>query len=64
MPKRNLHERILDAEVRCSQWRADGNEALEKGDKKKAEECYQKSQYWLDRYNLLSGKSDRPAPKS
>lgn len=32
MPKRNLHERKLDAEVRSSQWLADGNEARERGD--------------------------------
>lgn len=64
MPKRNLHERKLYAEVRSSQWLADGNEARERGDMKEAEECYRKSQYWLDRYNLLAGVSDRPAPKS
>jgi len=64
MPKRNLHERILDADVRSSQWLADGNEAREKGNMKKAEECYRKSQYWRDRYNLLTGASDRPAPNS
>lgn len=29
----------------------------------KADECYAKAQYWLDRANLLSGRSDRPAPK-
>lgn len=62
-PKKPLHERILDAEVRCSRWLADGNEALEAGLTEKAEECYSKSQFWLDRYNLLTNQSDRPAPK-
>lgn len=63
MPKKTLRERILDAETRCNIWLADGNEARERGDLSRAEECYAKSQYWLDRYNLLSGKGDRPPPK-
>ncbi len=42
---------------------ADGNPAREAGDTAKADECYAKAQYWLDRANLLSGRSDRPAPK-
>ncbi len=63
-PKRSLEERALDAEVRASQWRADGNAASEAGQQKKAEECFAKAQYWLDRANLLSGRGERPAPKS
>lgn len=63
MPKKTLRERIVDADVRGSKWLADGNEAAERGDKKRAEECYAKGQFWLDRYNLLAGNADRPAPK-
>jgi hypothetical protein len=53
----SLSEQILDAEVRGSQWLADGNLASEKGDQRKAEECYRKSQFWLDRRNALEAKS-------
>lgn len=42
---------------------ADANEARERGDSAAAEKCDTKSQYWLDRYNLLAGNSERPAPK-
>ncbi|MEM8515199.1 hypothetical protein RCH14_004559 [Massilia sp. MP_M2] len=63
VPQKSLKARQLDAEVRSSQWLADGNEARENGDKAKAEKCYAKSLYWLDRYNLLAGKSDKPAPR-
>jgi hypothetical protein len=63
MPKRDLSNRILDAEVRASRWLADANAAREQGMVAQASEYDTKSQYWLDRYNLLSGKSNRPAPK-
>ena len=45
----------INAEVRASKWLADGNEASERGDKVKAERCYEKAQFWLDRYNKLAG---------
>lgn len=51
-----LRSRMIDAEMRGSSWLADGNEAAERGDKKKADACYEKSQFWLDRYNSLSDK--------
>ena len=63
MPVRCLADRILDAEVLASKWLADANEARERGDMATAEKCDSKSQFWLDRYNLLSGKGERPAPK-
>lgn len=62
--KRSLEDRALDAEVRASQWLADGNAASEAGNQQKADECFAKAQFWLDRANLLSGRGDRPAPKS
>ncbi|MCD5327876.1 hypothetical protein ACFFU8_09420 [Chromobacterium piscinae] len=63
MPKKPLADRVLDAEVRASQWRADANQARECGDEKRAAECDAKSQFWLDRYNHLSGRGERPAPQ-
>lgn len=62
-PKRTVQERKLDAEMLASRWLADGNEAGARGDKARAQRCYDKSQYWLDRAILLAGESDRPAPK-
>lgn len=47
--------KILDAEDRMNRWLADGNEAEERGNTAKAEKCFAKSQYWLDRYNRLTG---------
>lgn len=62
-PQKSVVERTLDAEVRASKWLADANEAREQGDQTQAAKCDAKSQFWLDRYNLLSGKGERPAPK-
>lgn len=56
MDTNKLKERLIDAEVRCSQWLADGNAAHESGKMKRAESCYAKSQFWLDRYNDLRDK--------
>lgn len=64
MPTRPLADRMLDADVRASRWLADANEARERGDNKYAAECDAKSQHWLDRFNLLSGRGDRQAPKN
>ncbi len=55
--KKSLKERLLEAEMRGSMYLADANEANEKGDIAKAEKLYEKSQYWLDRYNKLAGNS-------
>ncbi|KPW66597.1 Uncharacterized protein ALO78_02342 [Pseudomonas amygdali pv. ciccaronei] len=52
-----LEERVLEAESRAGQWLADGNQAREAGRTVKAERCFQKAQFWLDRANLLSGRS-------
>ena len=45
----------IDAEERANKWLADANEAEEKGNAKKAEKCFQKVQYWLDRANNARG---------
>lgn len=63
MPTRPLADRILDAEVKASKWLADANKARESGNAEQASVCDAKSQYWLDRYNVLAGRSGRPAPK-
>lgn len=60
-PTQSLAERALDAETRSGQWLADGNKAAESGRIVKAERCFQKAQFWLDRANLLSNQAERPA---
>ncbi|WP_157131265.1 hypothetical protein [Burkholderia pseudomallei] len=50
------HLKALDAEERGNRWLADGNEAAEAGNKVKAERCYEKGQFWLDRSNKLTGR--------
>ena len=52
---KTLAEKIADAEANGSRWLADGNEAEEHGNKAKAEKCFEKSQFWLDRANKLRG---------
>jgi len=54
---------MIDAEVRGNKWLADANEAAEKGDHETAKKYYAKGQFWLDRYNLLAGIGEKPAPK-
>jgi len=61
-PQLPLAERVLDAETRASQWLAEGNQAAEAGRVTKAERCFQKAQFWLDRANHLSGRGESPAP--
>ncbi|MFL6970075.1 hypothetical protein ACJ6X8_27985 [Pseudomonas alvandae] len=58
----SLAERALEAEAKASQWLADGNQAQEAGRTVKAERCFQKAQFWLDRANLLSGQAERQGP--
>jgi hypothetical protein len=62
-PQKPLAERLLDAETRGSRWLADGNAANERGERAKAEQCWAKGQYWLDRANLLSGQGEKAPPK-
>lgn len=49
--------KIADAQHRCNTWLADGNAAQERGNTARAEQCYAKSQFWLDRLNKLEGMS-------
>ena len=46
------------AEALSSRWLADGNMHLERGNKRKAELCYAKAEYWLARANKLRGYGD------
>lgn len=62
--KKPLHQRIADADALANRWLADGNEAAEAGQPAKAEKCYERSQYWKDRYTLLTNQAERSAPKS
>lgn len=52
-PARPLSERMLEAEVKCSQALADANAAADCGNNKKADRLYESSQRWLDKYNTL-----------
>ena len=52
---KGMKECIIEAEIRGSHWLAEGNDAEERGNKAKAEKCFEKSQFWLDRYNKLVG---------
>jgi hypothetical protein len=61
-PVTPLAERVLEAQTRASQWLADANQAQEAGRTVKAERCFQKAQFWLDRANLLSDRAERPGP--
>lgn len=54
---KELNAKALDAEVRSSKWLADGNAALECCNVEKAEKCFAKSQFWLDRYNRMAGRT-------
>lgn len=60
---KTIQERKIEAEQRCGRYLADANEASERGQTEKAEKLFAKSQFWLDRMNLLSGDGDRPAPR-
>ena len=55
--QKTIKEKIIEAEIRGSHFLAEGNEAAERGQHDKAEKLYAKSQYWLDRFNKLSGNS-------
>lgn len=52
---KTVRERIIEAETRGSTALADANVAAERGDTAKAERLYARAQYWLDRFNKLSG---------
>lgn len=53
--KRTPQERIAHAEAMCGMWLNRANEAAEGGLDAVAENCYGKSQVWLDKLNRLEG---------
>lgn len=55
--EKTLADKIADADAKGSNWLAKGNEYAERGENEKAEECYRKGQFWLDRSNKLRGNS-------
>ena len=54
-PKKSQAEKVADADERGGYWLAKGNEYAERGEHEKAEKCYDKGQFWLDRSNKLRG---------
>ena len=61
--KKPLADRIQDADTKAGMYLGNANEAEEKGNYEKARKLMEKSQFWLDRYNLLTSQGDRAAPK-
>lgn len=55
MTSKTLQEKIMDAEQRASALLGDANEFAEAGKTAQAEKLYGRGQYWLDRFNKLSG---------
>lgn len=52
---KTIADKIADADMHGGRWLAKANEYAERGDHEKAEKCYAKGQYWLDRANQLLG---------
>ncbi len=50
-----LREKIADADVRGNEWLRKAREAELQGYQARADECYRKGNYWLDRSNKLRG---------
>lgn len=48
-------EKIIDADEHGGRWLAKANDLADRGETEKAERCYEKAQYWLDRSNKLLG---------
>ena len=63
MAKRPLKERILQADILAGRYLGNANEAAEKGELEKCARLYDKSQFWLDRFNLLTNQADKKAKR-
>ena len=46
---------VHDYSARASHWLAEGNQAAERGNKAKAEKCYDKAQFWHDKATKARG---------
>ena len=55
MLPQDVRDKIADADQRGNEWLAKARAAEERGNQKRAEECYRKGNYWLDRSNKLRG---------
>jgi hypothetical protein len=62
-PTRSLEERIADAESLAAYHLGDAHEAEECNDLAKAKEFRHKSQFWFDRYKLLTRQANRIEPR-
>lgn len=49
------HDKAIDAETRSGEWLAKGRAHEERGEAEKAERCFDKATYWLDRANKARG---------
>lgn len=52
---KDLREKIADADQRGNEWLSKARDAEERGNQARADECYRKGNYWLDRSNKLRG---------
>lgn len=62
MTKKPLSERIARADELAGRYLGNYNELIESGVSEtspRAQKLFDKCQYWLDRYNLLSGNGDQ-----
>lgn len=60
-PKKSLQERIVEADTFGNMYLGNFNELIESGypeNGPKAQALYKKGQFWLDRYNKLTGNGD------
>lgn len=55
MLPQDVREKLADADQRGNEWLRKAREAEEKGNQSRADECYRKGQFWLDRSNKLRG---------
>lgn len=56
-PKLPLYDRIQQADALGGRYLGNANEAYEAGKKDKGDKLYAKAQFWLDRYNRLTGQA-------
>lgn len=50
-----IREQIAEADTRGNEWLRKGLEAEAAGKKRRADECFRKGGFWLDRSNKLRG---------
>lgn len=53
--RESVSEKIADADLRGNVWLAKARRAEDGGNQARADECYRKGNYWLDRSNKLRG---------